>query len=478
MAISCASCGKSCATLSGLATHCRAKRHPYCLKCNRSFVDGAALGKHHGDSHVNQPTKMNPVPAASTLSFTPEQLLELAAASAGVTSAPPPPKGKGQVNCEKCSRVFGTAAALRQHERDSPAHRQPDAETTMPAEAARSVLPRSQHPSPRLAETSTQAAGTALADITHRGNTYTTLPPSAQSALYPVLLQHCHPSSRLALSGYPLVPTATRTPTATPPPSPALSKRKALVLDCEMAGSAGLPDQVVALSAADFFTGETLIDALVEPTGRVTQWRTPITGITRASMAAAVASGTALRGTRAAVERLFALVDAETVLVGHSLWHDLKALGVAHGRVIDTGILTAEASGRFGEGDKVRRTVGLERLCRELAGLVIRAGGACHDGLEDVLATRELAIWCLTHPEELKEWAVKNWAVDAGAGWTKGGKKRGGRGRGSARGGSSRVAVEGRRDRCRSPWYDDKCERWEDVVDYDTWPKSPPDWSD
>jgi hypothetical protein len=90
-----------------------------------------------------------------------------------------------------------------------------------------------------------------------------------------------------------------------------------------MVGGAGLADQVVALSAVDFFTGETLLDALVEPTGPVTQWRTAITGITRESVAAAVAAGTALRSTRQAVARLFELVDAETVLVGQSLWHGM-----------------------------------------------------------------------------------------------------------------------------------------------------------
>jgi hypothetical protein len=90
-----------------------------------------------------------------------------------------------------------------------------------------------------------------------------------------------------------------------------------------MVGGAGLADQVVALSAIDFFTGETLLDALVEPAAPVTQWRTAITGITRESVAAAVAAGTALRGTRQAVARLFELADAETVLVGHSLWHGM-----------------------------------------------------------------------------------------------------------------------------------------------------------
>jgi hypothetical protein len=121
----------------------------------------------------------------------------------------------------------------------------------------------------------------------------------------------------------------------------------------------------------------------------------------------------------------------------------LKALGVAHGRVVDTAILAAEASGRLGERGKVRRTVGLQRLCRELAGLEIRSGGGYHDSLEDVLATRELAIWCLTHPDEVSEWAVKYWAADAGANREKRGEKRRGRG-GNSRVGAMRDAVRER----------------------------------
>ncbi|KAK4031610.1 ribonuclease H-like domain-containing protein [Parachaetomium inaequale] len=328
-------------------------------------------------------------------------------------------------DCERCARTFGSAEALLQHEKDSPAHAHaPGAAALTPSHkpkgtncetCCRDAEALRQH------ETDSPAHNQP---ITHRGNTYTRLSVPEQSSLYLKLFQSRHSRARLSLENYAFTPTASLT--ATPKPHPRHPMRKALVLDCEMAGGAGLPDQVVAISVIDFLTGETLLNALVEPSGPITQWRSQITGITRARMAAAVADGSALGGRAEAVARLFELLDQDTVLVGHSMQNDLRVLGLLHGRIVDTGILTAKASGRFGEDERVRRTVGLERLCRELAGVEIRGGGGggCHNSLEDVLATREVVIWCLRHPEELKAWAVRNWPVDCGVNWGKGGNRR------------------------------------------------------
>jgi hypothetical protein len=163
-------------------------------------------------------------------------------------------------------------------------------------------------------------------------------------------------------------------------------------------------------------------------------------------------------------------MDAETVVVGHSVGYDLRVLGVVHGRVVDLAVVSAEASGGF-DGKRVGRVVGMERLARELLGMGIRGGGR-RDGLEEVLAMREVMIWCLGRPEGLREWAVGNWT-----------RKAAGSGRGRQRRGQRRGRA--RREPVEESWGDDDDDdddnemlRWEDVVDYDTWPKSPPDWSD
>jgi hypothetical protein len=110
-------------------------------------------------------------------------------------------------------------------------------------------------------------------------------------------------------------------------------------------------DEVIALSIIDFFTGAVLTNTLVQPpttataTARVADWRTRITGVGPVTMASAVAEGRVLRGgregARAVLERF---VDAGTVIVGHAVKHDLKALGVVHhGRVVDSAVLAGEA---------------------------------------------------------------------------------------------------------------------------------------
>ncbi len=99
-----------------------------------------------------------------------------------------------------------------------------------------------------------------------------------------------------------------------------------------------------------------------------------------------------LAGRPGARARLLEHIDADTVLVDHSLGSDLKALRMTHGRIVDLAILTAEpVFGTSGER-RLGSAVGLRRLCLELLGLRIRdaAAGTTHDSLEDALATREL----------------------------------------------------------------------------------------
>jgi len=377
--------------------------------------------------------------------------------------------------CKPCKRFFGGHAALDQHRQQSQvrAHKSIPTPAGLPADPTLGAAPT------KVAKTPTAPPSTAPAGlIIHRGNAYTALSETETKTLQAALPTRCHTLQRLRLENYTIATdldqfptTASSSLTPAPPYNPLITKRKAIVLDCEMIGTSPsrFDDEVVSLSAIDFFTGETLVGTLVRPVRQVTDWRANITGITPTDMAVAVSRGEAvLGGSRGARGKLWEHMDERTIVIGHSVNFDLKALGITHTRIVDSAILTAEPV--FGEEDKLGAYAGLEKLCRELVGLGIRAsapaGSKRHDSLEDVLATRELVIWCLRNPDKLKTWAEKNWAP-----------KKKNKGKKRAWPQKKKAPLSADYWGHESDEYDDDgMLRWEDVVDWDTWPKSPPDW--
>lgn len=187
----------------------------------------------------------------------------------------------------------------------------------------------------------------------------------------------------------------------TPAASTTVPKRYAVSLDCEMAGLQGGANAVVLLCVVDFLTGETLVNAFVRPLERVIDWRTRTSGVTSQAIAAATARGEALNGWRKAREELWKHIDADTILVGHALQHDLDVLRIVHTRVVDSAVLTKKAVGP----ESVRQW-GLRTLCQDFLDIDIQTHGRRgHDCLEDALAAREVVLWCLCRAEELESWA-------------------------------------------------------------------------
>jgi DNA polymerase III epsilon subunit-like protein len=161
-----------------------------------------------------------------------------------------------------------------------------------------------------------------------------------------------------------------------------------------------LQSEVVLVCAIDLFTGAVLLEKLVQPSGRVRDWRSQIHGITEATLNAAVEQGNALAGWMEARAELWKIIDQNTVLVGHALQHDLDVLRMVHTRVVDSAILARNAVGLSSP------QWGLQRLCKELVGLEIRDNtGGVHDCLEDVLATREVVLLCMQKKAKLETWA-------------------------------------------------------------------------
>ena len=197
---------------------------------------------------------------------------------------------------------------------------------------------------------------------------------------------------------------ATPIPLSAPAHHWPMSKRSAVALDCEMVGIGNKNESEVArISAIDYLTGEILIDALVQPTKPVTDWRTEYSGITEEVLVSAVAQGKTLMGWPEARASLFKHIDTATVLIGQSLNFDLVALGIQHERIVDSAILASDAV-----GPGVKRQWGLKNLCNQLLHIKIQNHGkAGHDSVEDAFAAREVVLWCIDHPDALSRWGVK-----------------------------------------------------------------------
>lgn len=189
-----------------------------------------------------------------------------------------------------------------------------------------------------------------------------------------------------------------------PTPNRDTARRQALVLDCEMVGVSGNRKELAFLAVIDLLTGEVLFNNFVHPTNIVRNWFTRSSGITCASMKAAVKDNVALPGWKAAREILFEHMDSNTILVGHALHNDLNTLGIVHPTIIDTEILTADAVYRPLERP-FRRTWSLKTLANDFLGLKTQAGKCGHSALEDALATRQVLLHFIKSPLDLEAWA-------------------------------------------------------------------------
>ncbi|KAJ4422945.1 hypothetical protein N0V82_002339 [Gnomoniopsis sp. IMI 355080] len=336
--------------------------------------------------------------------------------------------------CVPCRRRFGSKDDLERHKN-----------------------PRRKHPIP--------TEGDALQC---RGNIYTKIPSNSHAKVLRDLGSLCHTENTLLRHRFTLeaIPGFVQTPS----PNRSSPKRKVIVLDCEMCGVEGGKSEVVSLMAIDFLTGEVLVDTLVKPSLPIIEWRSDIHGITPGKMAAARAAKLVLEGVEAARAELWRFLDGDTVLVGQSVNNDLDCLRIVHKTVVDTAVLASDAV--FGaDGTPRYWGLGLKDLCRELLDIKIREdsrfGSSTHDGLEDILAPREVVLWMLEHEEDFSVWANKRRQVSRKQHFAKRkGKKQ-----------KARRSTSYHREEEMA--YSDNSEgqiRFRDVIDYDMWPESLDEW--
>jgi hypothetical protein len=248
-------------------------------------------------------------------------------------------------------------------------------------------------------------------------NRHVTLEPLEQNLIFRYLSARCHSDARLAKHGYTFPPSLNEA-NKRPPKQLSIkrglfrevprfaannaSKRRAIVLDCEMVQVEEGRRELAFLTAIDFLTGEVLIDNYVQPNAKVVNWDSRFSGVTPSAMNKAVRQGTALTGWQGARSRLWEFMDSETILIGHSLNNDLDVLGMFHWNIFDSSIFTSEA---VFSHEQSSRTWSLKTLTKELVNYDIQVGKKGHSALEDAHATRDVVIWCLRYPEFLKVWA-------------------------------------------------------------------------
>ncbi|KKA26834.1 hypothetical protein TD95_000777 [Thielaviopsis punctulata] len=200
--------------------------------------------------------------------------------------------------------------------------------------------------------------------------------------------------------------------------------RKCVALDCEMGVSQDGDSELIRVTAIDYYTTEVLLDKLVFPIIPMAHLNTRYSGVSWPDLNTARRNGTALIGRDAARNALLNFIDKSTIVVGHSVNHDLMALRWIHHRVVDTLLLDLGEDKRIRdkkaqekaawdllelqyalgkisvlpppppppqkeEGEKQGRSLkalSLDRLDR-----VIQTGE--HDSLEDTLASRDLLNW-------------------------------------------------------------------------------------
>jgi DNA polymerase III epsilon subunit-like protein len=152
---------------------------------------------------------------------------------------------------------------------------------------------------------------------------------------------------------------------------------------------------LIQLSVIDYFTGEVLINSLVNPPTPVRSLNTRYSGVTRDMMSTALSSGNYLEGWVGARARLWEFIDSETVLIGHALSNDLNVLHLVHPRIVDSALAIPPLDGQ---------QQSLKALSMEFLKKRVQTGGKDgHDCVEDAFATRELVIWVLNHPREIAE---------------------------------------------------------------------------
>ncbi|XP_047318983.1 small RNA degrading nuclease 1-like [Impatiens glandulifera] len=152
-----------------------------------------------------------------------------------------------------------------------------------------------------------------------------------------------------------------------------------IAVDCEMVLCEDGTEAVAKICVVDRSQAAKL-NEFVKPDKAVVDYRSEITGLTAKDLEGARSS---LADVQKSMRRL---LSHGTILVGHGLNNDLKALKLDHARVIDTSLIF-----KYGVEGSYKRP-SLFNLCKSVLGYDLRKTGAPHNCLDDATAAMKLVL--------------------------------------------------------------------------------------
>lgn len=161
-------------------------------------------------------------------------------------------------------------------------------------------------------------------------------------------------------------------------------------LDCEMCYTTkGLELTRVTIVDTDC---KTVYESLVKPLNPIIDYNTRFSGITKEQMDR---TSTSILQVQA---NILHLCNSKTILIGHSLESDMKALKIVHSNIIDTSVLFPHKLG-------LPHKRALRALASEYLKKIIQNDVSGHDSAEDALTCMELIMWKVK--EDLKVKGIK-----------------------------------------------------------------------
>lgn len=143
--------------------------------------------------------------------------------------------------------------------------------------------------------------------------------------------------------------------------------------------STTIGDELARISIVDA-EGRVVYDEYVKPKNKIVDYKTRYSGIRESDLAAVTKTQADV------IEQLKEIIHRDTILVGHCLYGDFKALGIRHDNIIDTVLLYPHPDGlpfkrslAYLAINWLRRSIQAEE----------------HSSVEDATATMELALKCI-----------------------------------------------------------------------------------